>query len=257
MKTSRLPMWGAVAGVVFSVCGQQTIAQQATAQFYGYPSNQAPMASGQGLPSGQGGCYVEKWGCNVSNPCPPSGQNPQIPVPGLESPSCQNAIPILNEMAPPPPRTVTIFRNHYVPIRIQNVPTPVQPVNIEVRWREIHYLCDCPPGTSQCPHIPTGTPQMGAADQPESGEPTALASVTPAPAAAPATPEPAPVAQANTPAKQWVWLQAQGLYGFGYQRPDGRWVIDPNSKRPTLPAGIVDANEQPAANPTVAAVAGR
>lgn len=37
------------------------------------------------------------------------------------------------------------------------------------------------------------------------------------------------------PEKQWVWLHKQGVYGFGYQIPDGPhkglWRIDPGSKR--------------------------
>src|SRR4051794_12449507 len=37
------------------------------------------------------------------------------------------------------------------------------------------------------------------------------------------------------PAKQWVWLAKQGVYGYGYQIQDGPhkglWRIDPDSKR--------------------------
>jgi hypothetical protein len=52
-----------------------------------------------------------------------------------------------------------------------------------------------------------------------------LAPETDRPAAEPAEAPPPP------PAKQWVWLPKQGLWGFGRQRPDGLWVIDPGSKR--------------------------
>jgi uncharacterized protein YkwD len=37
------------------------------------------------------------------------------------------------------------------------------------------------------------------------------------------------------PAKQWVWLESQGVYGYGYQLQEGPhrglWRVDPNSKR--------------------------
>jgi hypothetical protein len=49
---------------------------------------------------------------------------------------------------------------------------------------------------------------------------------------APATPCPAD----DAPAKQWVWLARQGVWGYGYQIADGPhrglWRIDPDSKRP-------------------------
>jgi hypothetical protein len=42
------------------------------------------------------------------------------------------------------------------------------------------------------------------------------------------------------PAKRWVWLESQGLWGYGYQVQQGPnkgyWVIDPGSKRRTPPA---------------------
>lgn len=31
--------------------------------------------------------------------------------------------------------------------------------------------------------------------------------------------------------KRWVWLVSQRCWGYGYQRSDGLWVIDPGSKR--------------------------
>lgn len=40
----------------------------------------------------------------------------------------------------------------------------------------------------------------------------------------------------DEPAKQWVWLTKQGVWGYGYQLQDGPhqglWRIDPDSKRP-------------------------
>ena len=40
----------------------------------------------------------------------------------------------------------------------------------------------------------------------------------------------------DQPAKQWVWLESQGVWGYGYQIQDGPhrglWRVDPDSKRP-------------------------
>ena len=51
---------------------------------------------------------------------------------------------------------------------------------------------------------------------------------------------PAPAADA-APAKQWVWLAKQGVWGYGYQIKEGPhsglWRIDANSKRRPAPAG--------------------
>jgi hypothetical protein len=163
-----------------------------------------------------------------------------IPLPPREHPSCQNPYWIESDNAPwKQPIPITVYRNHYVPIKVKHIPTDVQPVDILVKWREIHYLCDCPPGTSQCPHVPSGSPQHGS--------PQADAKVKTTPnspllnAAAPEAPAAPAVAQENPPAKRWVWLQKQNLYGFGFQRQDGLWVIDPASKRPTLPEGEMDS----------------
>src|SRR5947209_3608859 len=42
------------------------------------------------------------------------------------------------------------------------------------------------------------------------------------------------------PARQWVWLESQGVWGYGYQiqagAERGLWRIDPGSKRAPLPA---------------------
>lgn len=42
----------------------------------------------------------------------------------------------------------------------------------------------------------------------------------------------------STPSKQWVWLRQQACWGFGYQRSDGLWVIDPGSKRAPAPVQV-------------------
>ncbi len=41
--------------------------------------------------------------------------------------------------------------------------------------------------------------------------------------------------------RQWVWLYRQGLWGFGYQRGDGLWVIDAGTKQAETP--VVPATE--------------
>jgi uncharacterized protein YkwD len=78
---------------------------------------------------------------------------------------------------------------------------------------------------------------------------TTVIATTAATAAEPPPPPaaPAPAAAAAAPAKQWVWLTSQGVWGFGYQRADGLWVIDPGSKR--APAAQPAAEQQAAADP--------
>jgi uncharacterized protein YkwD len=70
---------------------------------------------------------------------------------------------------------------------------------------------------------------------------TAATAAEPPPPPPTAVPDPA----AATPAKQWVWLTSQGVWGYGYQRTDGLWVIDPGSKR--APAAQPAAEQQQAA----------
>ncbi|MDR3639629.1 MAG: hypothetical protein P4L84_37865 [Isosphaeraceae bacterium] len=183
------------------------------------------------------------------------------------------------------PITYTITRNYYVPIYIQNNQPPnVLPVNLNYQWQPIHYLSDKdgnpidkdgkllpnPPGLIPKPGtgVPYSAPvapssQQGAdaskapagpvVSTPANDKPPvdlapaapATATTTPAPEApaAPAT------AQANTPAKRWVWLNYERVYAYGYQRADGYWIIDEGSRRPTLPA----TTTQPTTAPTVTA----
>jgi uncharacterized protein YkwD len=75
---------------------------------------------------------------------------------------------------------------------------------------------------------------------------TTMFATTAASAAEPPPTPAATAATATTPAKQWVWLTSQGVWGYGYRRADGLWVIDPGSKR--APAATA-AVEQPAADP--------
>lgn len=236
MSSFRFAVTGAMATFAIAFGGQYASAQEASGQFYGYASGQAPMASGQDY-HGCHACQPHKVGCHV-HVCPPPSCHPNIQIPPIQPPpSCHAYPPIISENAPwKPTCQVTIWRNHYVPIRVEHRNTDVQPVDILVKWREIHYLCDCPPGTEvNCPHRPSGSSQQGSPQAsvsvPNSPLLNAAAPETPAAPAAPV------VARENSPAKRWVWLAKQEVYGFGFQRQDGLWVIDPASKRPTLPEG--------------------
>ncbi len=111
------------------------------------------------------------------------------------------------------------------------------------------------------PSVPTGAPQTSAgtpsaaalaqAAAPTAAQPAPMtvaqpapAAATPAPSAAPAqTPVSTPdqttaptVAQATGPQKRWVYLTSQKVWGLGYQRADGNWVIDSGSMRSAPPA---------------------
>ncbi len=232
MSPFRFAVTGAIAAFAIVFGGQHATAQQASGQFYGYASGQAPMPSGQDQYGGHA-CHVDMVGCQVHICSPKPCHNVNIPLPPREHPTCQNAYVIESDLPPWKPTChVTVYRNHYVPIKVNHIPTDVQPVDILVKWREIHYLCDCPPGTLQCPHVPSGSPQHGS---PQVGAAVKHTPNSPLlTAAAPAAPA---VAQENPPAKRWVWLEKQSLFGFGFQRKDGLWVIDPASKRPSLPEG--------------------
>ena len=273
MRGFRLASVAAFAFVAIVASSHGVAAQtpQAQPQYYGYTNQQAPMASPQGGMPCQAcqachgcqmppppDCQPEKCGCNVvdhrvacQNPAP-------IPMPGFETcqNSCQNAILIESECAPDQPATwVTVYRNHYVPIKVVNRPAnhQVRPVNIVIKTREVHYLCDCAPGV-ECPHGPPPTPQKNPMPMPQTGAvPTNPAPDAQMTSATPAAPAPvAPVQAAPTPAqpaKTWVYLTAEKLYGYGYQRADGYWIIDPGNRRTTLPtappaastAGTTDA----------------
>jgi len=181
-------------------------------------------------------------------------------IPGIHRPpTCQEVevCKIIDEGPPTQhPQWYNIYRNCYVPIKIEKVqgPSNVTPINIQVNWREVHVLCDsqgvpypperasailkelneslasAPKGgpTATTPPVPTSTPVA----------PAQVAPVAPAPpfqASAPAPAAPAPMqAQATATPKQWVWLAQEGVYGYGYQRTDGLWEIDPDSRRPAL-----------------------
>ena len=117
------------------------------------------------MPTTPPACQPLKCGCDVVY-CPPTTCQPAVgcvaPIPFYPSPGCQAACLVQDEWRlTKPVQWVQIYRNHYVPIKIVKTPAQVdvQPVNIQVNERIVHYLCDCAPGTANCPHVPTGTPQ--------------------------------------------------------------------------------------------------
>jgi hypothetical protein len=253
----------AAAVLAIASGGGRANAQQAAPQqpqTYGYATPQTPYPSGQG---GGMGCYPQRVGCQVyvcPNPCqagPSAYQAYQAQIPPIQPPPAGNEVPVWvvqSELPPPPAQNVVIYRNCYVPIQIQNVPSQVTPVNIEVRWREVHVLIGAdgrPLSSQQTAEVlkelnarvasTQGAPAPNAATQPAAAQAAAApASAPPAPpAAATATasaPTPAPTpAQANNPAKQWLWLAQYNAYGYGYQRDDGYYVIDQDSLRTTMP----------------------
>ena len=54
----------------------------------------------------------------------------------------------------------------------------------------------------------------------------------------------------DTVRKEWVWLTKQGVFGYGYRRADGYWVIDAGTKRrpgdPDAPNLSIPATTPPA-----------
>jgi hypothetical protein len=145
---------------------------------------------------------------------------------------------------------VTIYRNHYVPIKIVKKPSQydVQPVSIQVNERIVHYLCDCAPGTTSCPHIPGTTPQTGAAPRSPSESSVAVIQEAAKPAAGAnltgqATPSvrPATETTAAAPPKQWIWLSNENCYGYGYINEEGLAIVDAGTKTTTLPPTMAAA----------------
>jgi hypothetical protein len=189
MNVVRFAWISAIATAAIALGGHR-----ASAQYYGYASQQSPAPSGQAaypcqpcqachgcVPTPPPPCQPQKCGCDVVY-CPPTTCQPAggcIPNPPYyPPPGCQAACEITDECAPTKPvQWVSVYRNHYVPIRIVKTPSQydVQPVSIQVNERIVHYLCDCPPGTTQCPHVPGGTPQTSASPRPASESAAALA----------------------------------------------------------------------------------
>jgi hypothetical protein len=181
---------------------------------------------------------------------------------------------------------LTIVKNYYVPLYVaNNSPPNVQPVDIDIKWREIHYLVNAkgepidkdgrvlpqptpsplpPPGTTYPTSGVMPSSQQGASNSPAptgalvattagNNAPPVSAPVAPT---QPAAPAPAPAATtttsttpaapasvpANGPAKQWVFLPSEGVYGYGYQRADGYWIIDEGSRQANPPTTTASAN---------------
>jgi hypothetical protein len=261
MKVVRIAWVSAAAAALIALGGQRASAQQ----YYGYASQQSPAPSPQAaipcqpcqtcqgcVPTIPPPCQPLKCGCDVVY-CPPTTCQPGAtcvpPIPFYAPPGCQAACLVYDECAPQKPvQWVTIYRNHYVPIKIVKTPAQVdvQPISIQVNERIVHFLCDCAPGTANCPHVPSGTPQTGgtpqttATPQPASGPAveTANANAQPAPSAslaAQVNPAASPAGEKNAqgPAKQWIWLSNENCYGYGYINEQGYAIVDPATKTTT------------------------
>jgi hypothetical protein len=268
MTRFKIAVLAGIAACAIGLTGSTADAQtpQASGQ-YGYsgptPSPQYP----GGVPCHEvAGCNVVV-GCPATHPNVPAQINQQLERFTENPPTCQEAnvqhLTLYTETAPAH-RYVDIWRNHYIPVRVTVVPKTPQGVSsfdVRVNYREVHVLCDsqgnplpasqaaavlkelekqlasnAPAGPATTPAAPTAAaPAASEAAPPAPSAPAAPAS-TPtaagnqAPAAQPAATAAAPA----EPQKQWVWLSQEGVYGFGYQRADGLWEIDPGSRRPTL-----------------------
>jgi hypothetical protein len=214
------------------------------------------------------GCHVVV-GCPATNPNVPQQINQQLQQFTENPPTCNEAnaqqLTLYTDL-PPQHRFVDITRNHYIPVRVVVVPRTPQGVtsfDVRVNYREVHVLCDekgnplpaaqaaavlkelekqlasnadAPATAPSVPGAPS-TPSAAGAPAPTTVAPPApapnpTAAGNQAPAAQPTTTAAAPAE--SGPQKQWVWLSQEGVYGYGYQRTDGYWEIDPNSRRPTL-----------------------
>jgi hypothetical protein len=267
MKASRIVCMVALSAIAGVAGGRQASAQQPATQYYGYTGKQAPMASAQAnyacVPGT--GCVPDKYGCVVTVcPCPcqtPAGCIPGIP--DIHAPSCQNPCVIINE-GPPTTRPITydIYRNCYVPLRIDFQPGPsnIQPVNINVKWREVHFLCGPDgkplPAQQAAAVLKELQDQIAAGGTPNSStaapvaQPVPNRTVTPATNATTNTTQAAP-APARAPQKQWIWVSNMNMYGFGYIREDGYAIIDEGSYRAQRPAQAASTPTQEGAGTVV------
>jgi hypothetical protein len=266
MKASRFVWTIAVAVAASTAATERAFAQNPSGQnpspqYYGY-GGQAPAASPQGnaacYPPHPPACQPEQYGCHVTVcPCPCQSGGGCIPgIPDIHTPSCTNPCVVISE-GPPTNRPVNydIWRNCYIPIRIDYRPGPshITPVNINVRWREVHFLCG-PDGTPLPPQQAAAVLKelqeqvAAAADVPQgaapaSPSPAAAAPNVNLPAVQPAQAAPAP-AQASTPSKQWLWISNMNMYGYGYINEGGYAVVDEGSYRTSLPTQAAAAPSQ-------------
>jgi hypothetical protein len=261
-------MIGGISAWLVGVMGSTAFAQspQASGQ-YGYGGPTPSPQSTQAVP-----CH-EVSGCHVVVGCPPTHPNVAQQL-GQEleryiehPPTCQEAnvqtLTVVSEL-PPEHRYVDVWRNHYIPVRVvvvQRKPEGVSSFDVRVNYREVHVLCDqhgnplpAPQATAVLKELEkqfannapadgaTAPTAPAAASSAASEAAPPVTSAAPAPASNPAAaPNQAPAARPMTtaansaaPQKQWVWLTQEGVYGFGYQRTDGLWEIDPDSRRPAL-----------------------
>jgi hypothetical protein len=261
MTRLKIAMLGGIAASVIGLTTSTAFAQtpQASGQ-YGYSGPTASPQSAQGVPCHEvAGCHVVV-GCPATHPNVPQQINQQLQQYTETPPTCQEAnaqqLTLYSEN-PPEHKYVDIWRNHYVPVKVvvvQQTPKGVSSFDVRVNYREVHVLCDQHGNPLPAPQAaavlkelekqlastaPAGPGAPAAANPPASEAappiPSAPAATAPNPAAAANQPPAAgQTTAAAAPAKQWVWLTQEGVYGYGYQRADGYWEIDPDSRRPTL-----------------------
>ena len=246
---------------------------QASGQ-YGYSGPMASPQSSQGAPCHEvAGCHVVV-GCPPTHPNVPQEINQQLQKYTENPPTCQEANAqqlVLYTELPPEHKYVDIWRNHYIPVKVVVIPRTPQGVasfDVRVNYREVHVLCDAKGNPLPAPQAAAVLKELekqlasnadasatapAAPSTPSASEGAVPATVAPrtpvpnpaaaanqAPAAQPTTTAAAPAAQpaatapAAGPQKQWVWLSQEGVYGYGYQRADGFWEIDQDSRRSTL-----------------------
>lgn len=256
------------------------LASEARAQYFGqYGSPQAPSPQQPYNPS-SGGCYTDGvrgscysvapatrhdscyTSCYTQGPHTPFEQH--LPQPVFET-LCHDKVYVTHK--------ITLDRKYpvYVHLREQSY----QGVEIEERWTPYCVICTkdkpCPRhvkgqtpadlpgpadplGTAPSPAAPTSSnaPNPGEAPTQVTASPGEPSPTTTTPAEAPAptvaaapstapTPAESPASPAATgPAKQWVWLAYEGVWGYGHQRADGYWEIEsrraPDGAAPQLAA---------------------
>ena len=272
MMRFKNAMFGGIATCLIGLTGVTAFAQtpQASGQ-YGYSGPApSPQAGGGYACHEKAGCYVVVGcpnTCYQVNVCHEIARELEQKFPIVKPPTCYEpntqVCELVSEYPPQDKRYVDIWRNHYIPVKVvikPYYPQGVTSFDVRVNYREVHVLCDergtpipptkvsavlkeleqqyannAPGGPATAPAAPATSPSSSEAAPP-------ITSTFPAPAPSPAaTPIQAPATQPATAAaapamaqKQWVWLVQEGLYGYGYQRADGLWEIDPGSRRATF-----------------------
>lgn len=229
------------------VYAQQYAMQPAPSPQSGYP---VPPAGCYGSPPTSAACY--SYGPPRGDACYSRMDRPNYPH-DHQLPGTPDYWTLCHDTATV---THTVYLTRYYPVYVHLQAKKHEGVHIEEVWKPLCKLCTpehpCPrhehgqmpsdlppPATGGAPATPQAAadapaPSSAVADQPQAVQPAAPVATQPAPP----TPAPpmAPPAQAAAPQKRWVYLTAQNLWAYGYQRADGLWVVDQGTKRSTPPA---------------------